>query len=105
MADHPHPLVRVHTFGNYKVTPDGPLPDGRDIGPNGEEGWAQEWIVEADIREGGSVLPRRSCRFSASLTCALNEGTFSHPWERPIPASVLEKLDKLADKLAGAGLY
>ena len=100
MADHPHPLVREHTFGNYKVTPDGPLPDGRDIGPNGEEGWRQDWFVEADIREGGSVQ-----RFSASLTFVLNEGTFSSPWERPIPASVLEKLDKLADKLAGAHLY
>lgn len=100
MSDHPHPLVRVHTFGNYNVVPDGPLPDGRDIGPNGEEGWAQEWIVEADLREGGSVK-----RFSASLTCALGMGTFSHPWERPIPESVLEKLDKLVERLADAHLY
>ena len=100
MSAHPHPLVRVHEFGNYMVTPDGPLPDGRDIGPNGEEGWAQDWFVEANLHEGSSVK-----RFSASLVCALNEGTFSDPWERPIPASVLRKLEKLADKLAGAGLY
>lgn len=98
--EHPHPLVRVHTFGNYNVIPDGPLPDGRDVGPNGEEGWAQEWVVEADLREGGSVQS-----FSASLTCALDMGTFSHPYERTIPESVLSKLEKLADKLADAGLY
>lgn len=100
MSEHPHPLVRVHEFGNYKVTPDGPLPDGRDVGPNGEEGWAQEWCVEADLREGSSV----QC-FSASLDCALQMGTFSHPWERPIPARIMERLERLADKLAGAGLY
>ena len=98
--EHPHPLVRVHTFGNYEVIPDGPLPDGRDVGPNGEEGWAQEWVVEADIRVGSSVQ-----RFSASLTCATQMGEFSHPYERPIPASVLSKLEKLAGKLADAHLY
>jgi len=100
MSAHPHPLVREHTFGPYKVSPDGPLPDGRDLGPNGEPGWRLDWFVEADLREGGSV----QC-FSASLTLALNEGTFSSPWERPIPDSVLRKLEALADKLAGAGLY
>lgn len=99
-GEHPHPLVRVHTFGNYSVVPEGPLPDGRDIGPNGEEGWAQEWGVEADLREDGRVR-----RFSASLTWVVNEGTFHHPWERPIPVPVLEKLDELVERLADAGLY
>lgn len=100
MSAHPHPLVRVHEFGNYKVAPCGPLPDGRDIGPDNQPGWRMDWFIEADLREGGSV----QC-FSASLTLALNEGTFSDPWEREIPASVLRKLEALADKLAGAGLY
>lgn len=100
MPSHPHPLVRTHELGAYRVVPDGPLPDGRDVGPDGQPGWRQDWFVEADLREGGSVQV-----FTASLTLAVNEGTFSHPWERPIPPSVLRRLTTLADRLADADLY
>lgn len=95
-----HPLVRTHELGAYRVVPDGPLPDGRDVGPDGQPGWRQDWFVEADLREGGSVQ-----RFSASLTLAVNEGTFSHPWDRQIPARTLRWLTTLSDRLADAGLY
>ena len=102
MPQHPHALVRTHLIGAYKVAPDGPLPDGRDIGPNGEPGWRLDWFVEADLRdpETGRVE-----NFSASLVCALNEGTFSAPWEREIPPAVMRKLEALADKLAAADLF
>jgi len=100
MSEHPHPLVRVHRIGVYNVEPDGPLPDGRDVGPEGQPGWRQDWFVSADLRDGNEV----HC-FSASLTLALNEGTFSDPWERPIPVRTMERLEKLAAKLANAGLY
>jgi hypothetical protein len=99
-SEHPHPLVKVHTFNGYRVVPDGPLPDGRDVGPQGQPGWAQDWSVEADLREGGSVQ-----RFSASLACASQMGTFSHPWERPIPESILRRIERLEEQLVDAGLY
>jgi hypothetical protein len=102
MPQHPHALVRTHLIGAYKVAPDGPLPDGRDIGPNGEPGWRLDWFLEARLRdpETGDVDT-----FSASLVCALNEGTFSAPWEREIPPAVMRKLEALADKLAAADLF
>ena len=83
-----HPLVRTHAFGQYTVNPD----DNQDGGT--------DWFVEAALREDG-----RTVTFTASLTCALQMGTFSHPWERPIPPSVLEKMDALSERLADAGLY
>lgn len=100
MSDHPHPLVRVHTFGNYNVAPDGPLPDGRDVGPNGEEGWAQDWSVEATLYEAG-----RPVQFSASLVFVVSMGTFSHPWERPIPEHILRRIEALEEELVDAHLY
>lgn len=102
MPQHPHPLVREHTFGNYKVAPDGALPDGRDIGPNGEPNWRLDWFFEADLfdpEEGQEV------NFSVSLVWALSEGTFSSPWEREIPPSVMCRLEALADRLAAASLF
>ena len=99
----PHSLVRTHAIGAYRVSPDGPLPDGRDVGgPDNAPGWRMDWFIEADLRD--PETGRREI-FSASLVLALNEGTFSSPWERPIPPSVTAKLEALADRLAAAGLY
>lgn len=100
-TQHPHPLVRPHSIGAYRVVPEGPLPDGRDVGPEGQPGWRQDWFVQARLRDEDGA----TAVFSASLVCALNEGTFSDPWERPIPPSVMAKLEALADKLAAADLF
>lgn len=32
-------------------------------------------------------------------------GTFSHPWERPIPERVLRRIEALEEQLVDAGLY
>jgi hypothetical protein len=102
-TQHPHPLVRTHTFGPYRVVPEGPLPDGRDVGgPDNAPGWRQDWFLEADLRDPETG---RTARFSASLVLALNEGTFSDPWERELPPAVMAKLEALADKLAAADLF
>ena len=85
-----HPLVRTHTIGQYTVNPD-----------NNQDGGV-DWFVEASLTDPETG---RRATFSASLTCALQQGTFSHPWEREIPPSVLERMDALADRLAAAGLY
>lgn len=102
MTPHPHPLVRTYAFGAYKVVPDGPLPDGRDVGPDGQPGWRLDWSVEADLRdpETGRVET-----FTASLVCASYNGTFSHPWEREIPPATMQRIEALADRLADAGLF
>lgn len=102
MNQHPHPLARTHTLGAYRVCPDGPLPDGRDLGPEGQPGWRLDWFIEANLRdpETGRVE-----NYSASLVCALNESTFSAPWEREIPPSVMRRIEALADRLAAADLY
>jgi hypothetical protein len=102
VAQHPHALVRTHTLGAYRVSPCGALPDGRDLGPNGEPGWRLDWFIEADLLDAEEG---RTVNYSASLVCALNEGTFSDPWERPIPPNVMVKLEALADRLADAGLF
>lgn len=102
MTQHPHALVCTHTLGAYKVAPCGALPDGRDIGPNGEPNWRLDWFLEADLLDPEEG---REVNFSASLVCALNEGTFSAPWEREIPPSVMRRLEALADRLAAAGLF
>jgi hypothetical protein len=85
-----HSLVRDHAFGSYIVIPEGNQ-DG-DV----------DWSVEADLidPETGDLES-----YSASLSFALGNGTFSHPWEREIPESVLKRMDALADRLADAGLY
>jgi hypothetical protein len=102
-TQHPHPLVRPHSIGAYRVVPEGPLPDGRDVGgPDNAPGWRQDWFLEAEIRDPETG---RWTVFSASLVFALNEGTFSAPWEKKIPASTLEKLERLADRLAAADLF
>ena len=85
-----HSLVRSHAFGQYTVNPDANQDGGVD------------WFVEAGLTDPETG---RLTNFSASLTFALQEGTFSHPWEREIPASVLAKMDALADRLAAADLY
>jgi len=85
-----HPLVRTHYVSAYTVNPEA-NPDG-----------GVDWFVEADLADPETG---RLTTFSASLTCALQMGTFSHPWEREIPAGVLEKMDALAGRLAAAGLY
>ena len=102
MSQHPHALARTHTLGAYRVSPEGPLPDGRDLGPNGEPGWRLDWFIEADLRDPEEG---RTVNYSASLVCALNEGTFSAPWEREIPPSVMRRLEALADRLAAADLF
>ena len=102
MTSHPHPLARTHVLGAYRIVPDGPLPDGRDLGPNGEPNWRLDWFIEADLRDPETG---RRKNFSASLVLAINEGTFSDPWEREIPPSVMAKLEALADRLAAADLY
>ena len=102
MTQHPHALARTHILGAYKVAPCGALPDGRDLGPNGEPGWRLDWFVEADRLDPEEG---REVNFSASLVCAINEGTFSAPWEREIPPTVMRRLEALADKLADAGLF
>ena len=102
MTQHPHPLACLHILGAYRVSPCGALPDGRDLGPNGEPGWRLDWFVEADLLDPEED---RKVNFSASLVCALNEGTFSAPWEREIPPSVMRRLEALADRLAAAGLF
>jgi hypothetical protein len=102
MSQHPHPLVRTYTLGAYRVAPDGPLPDGRDLGPNGEPGWRQDWFIEADLLD--PETGRRE-NYSASLVAALDMGTFTAPWEREIPPSVMRKIEALADRLAAADLF
>jgi len=102
MTQHPHPLARPHSIGAYCVVPEGPLPDGRDVGgPDNAPGWRQDWFVQARLHDEDGA----TAVFSASLVCALNEGTFSDPWERPIPPNVMAKLEALADKLAAANLF
>ena len=85
-----HPLVRTHYVSAYTVNPDANQDGGVD------------WFVEADLADPETD---RMVTFSASLTFALQMGTFSHPWEREITPSVLEKMDALAGRLAAAGLY
>lgn len=102
MTQHPHPLACTHILGAYKVAPCGALPDGRDLGPNGEPGWRLDWFIEADLLDAEEG---RTVNYSASLVCALNEGTFSAPWEREIPPTVMRRLETLADRLADAGLF
>lgn len=102
MTTHPHPLARTHLIGDYLVSPDGPLPDGRDLGPEGQPGWRLDWFIEADLFDAEEG---RMVTYSASLVCALNESTFSAPWERPIPPSVMRRLEALADRLAAADLF
>jgi len=85
-----HPLVRTHYVSAYTVNPEANQDGGVD------------WFVEADLADPETD---RMVTFTASLTLALQMGTFSHPWERPIPTSVLDKMDALADRLADAGLY
>lgn len=90
MSQTTHPLVRTHYVSAYTVNPEANQDGGVD------------WFVEADLADPETD---RMVTFTASLTLALQMGTFSHPWERPIPASVLDKMDALADRLADAGLY
>lgn len=85
-----HPLVRNHAFGKYAVSPEANQDGGVD------------WFVQAILRDPETG---RLETYSASLTCALQQGTFSHPWERPLPSDILDRLDRLADRLAEAGLY
>jgi hypothetical protein len=93
MPGHPHSLVRTHVFGSWKVEPDGPLPDGRDIGPQGQAGWAQNWFV---------LGPRGA---SASLDFACSTGFCSDDDETPIPSYVFAKIQDLYDQLVAEGLY
>lgn len=102
MTPHPHPLVRSYTLAGCRVVPDGPLPDGRDVGPEGQPGWRLDWSVEADLRDPEED---RVESFSASLFFALMEGKFSSPWEREIPPATMRRLETLAGFLAAAGLY
>jgi hypothetical protein len=86
-----HPLARDHTIGAYTVTCE--AVEGED---------RLDWYVEADLSDPETG---RTERFTASLVCATYNGTFSHPWEREIPDSVLSKIEALADRLADAGLF
>jgi len=100
---HPHPLVRVHTLDlRWRVEPGDALPDGRDLGPNGEKGWRVDWGVTHYGSPMPSGKPRRLG--SAPLDYARETREVSDP-DTQIPKPVFEKLLKLYDEIIEARLY
>ena len=86
-----HPLLRPHYLGAYTVFPEGADGEGR-----------YNWGVVANLRDPEEG---RTVEFSASLVFALADEAFNDPWERPIPPSVMNRLESLARRLEKAGLF
>lgn len=100
MKPHPSPLVKTYPLDlRWTLIPGDALPDGRDVGPEGQADWCLYWDVES----------RRNClpgngQCSVSANVADGEGECCD-CSGPIPLAVLDNLDPILEQLAEAGLY
>lgn len=110
---HPDSEVRVYecyTPGTrYRIDFGLPLPDDRDIGPEGQRGWRLEWALWALDPETGEVLGSSSLGFAYDTGCIEIEGdcdecgSCAHGEnERPLPHSVRRWMDRIFHRLCEA---
>lgn len=108
----PHPDSEVrpyecYTPGTlYRIDFGPPLPDDRDIGPEGQRGWRLEWTLWAIDPGTEEVLG------SSSLGCAYDTGCVEitaycdydcqHGHDRALPSAVRRWLDRIFDRLCEA---
>lgn len=97
---HPSQLVKTYYLGaGWKLVPGDPLPDERDIGPDGQEGWCLYWDVES---RRGCLPGNGKCAVSANV--ADGEGECCDCGEA-IPEVALDNLDPILEQLAVSGVY
>ena len=97
---HPSQLVKPYYLGaGWKLVPGDPLPDERDIGPDGQKGWCLYWDVES---RRGCLPGNGKCAVSANV--ADGEGECCDCGEA-IPETALDNLDPILEQLAVSGVY
>lgn len=108
---HPDSEVRVYTYYTpgtlYRIDFGQPLPDGRDIGPEGQRGWRLEWALWAINPETEEVLGSSSIGFAYSQG-AIEASAYCHEScehgaaERPLPHTVRQWIERIFDRIVGA---